>query len=49
MAATNGVLEDFPSFLLNAVSLVIAFRRPDFKTSPQFYVSGGGERRAEDC
>ena len=38
LAATNGVLEDFPSFWLNVVWLVVAFRRPDFNASPQFYV-----------
>ena len=41
LAATNGLLEDLPSFLLNVVSLVIQFRHPDFKTTPQFYVSFG--------
>jgi len=41
LAATNGLLEDFPSFLFNVVSLVMQFSQPDFKTSPQFYVSFG--------
>jgi len=41
LAATNGLLEDLPSFLLNVVSVVIAFRRPGFKASPQFYVGFG--------
>jgi len=41
LAATNGVLEDFPSFVLNVVSLVMAFSRSDFEASPQFYVSFG--------
>ena len=41
LAATNGVVEDFPSLVLNVVSLVMQFNHPDFKTSPQFYMSFG--------
>jgi len=41
LAATNGLLEDLHSFMLNVVSLVMQFNLPDFETSPQFYVSFG--------
>jgi len=39
LAITNGVLEDFPSLVLNVVSLVMAFSHPDFEPSAQFYAS----------
>ena len=41
MAIANGLVEDLPSLVVNVASILVALSAPEFKPSPQFYVSFG--------